>query len=108
MTSTDIVTLYVMAENEDAAVHISTALVRGKLIACANVQPGTRSIYEANGLISLENEVKVIMKTTKEKAPAAIEEIKNLHSYQVPCITVLPVIDGNPEYFEWVRNQVAD
>ncbi|UTW57372.1 divalent-cation tolerance protein CutA [Kordiimonas sp. SCSIO 12603] len=105
MTKEDCVTIYVTAESEDVAVHISTALVREKLIACANVQTGIRSIYEWDGVIQLDNEVAVTMKTVASHVDAVISKVKEMHSYGVPCITVSPIVDGNPEYLEWVARQ---
>ena len=99
------VTVYVTVESEDVAVHMATALVKQKLIACANVCPGSRSIYEFEGIIQLEKEVILFMKTTRRRVPDVISLIKEMHSYQVPCITVMPIVDGNPDYLEWVSGQ---
>lgn len=103
----DYVTMYVTAESEDVAVHIATALVREKLIACANVNPGIRSIYEWDGTIQLEKEVMIVMKTLRVRIESAIARIKELHSFEVPCITVMPIIDGNPDYMAWMEQQVG-
>lgn len=100
------VSIYMTAESEDVAVHISTSLVREKLIACANVNTGTRSIYEWDGTIQLDNEVTVIMKTTADKVDTIVERVKAMHSYQVPCIAVTPITGGNPDYFKWVSKQL--
>ena len=99
------VTVYVTAESEDVAVHMATALVKQKLIACANVCPGSRSIYEYEGIIQLEKEVVLFMKTTRRRVREVIAAIKEMHSYQVPCITVMPIVEGNPDYLDWVTGQ---
>lgn len=101
----DYVTVYVTAESEDVAVHMATAAVKSRLIACANVCPGSRSIYEYDGIIQLEKEVILFMKTSRQRVPELIAMIKEMHSYQVPCITVLPIEDGNPDYLDWVNTQ---
>ena len=108
-TSTDdeFVTVYMMTESEDVAVHMSTTLVKERLVACANVNTGTRSIYEWDGTIQLDNEVTVFMKTRASKVEAAITRIKEMHSYDVPCITVMPIIGGNPDYLSWVEAQTT-
>ena len=103
----DYVTVYVTAESEDVAVHMATAAVKQRLIACANVCPGSRSIYEYEGIIQLEKEVVLFMKTARRRVPELISMIKEMHSYQVPCITVLPITDGNPDYLEWVDSQTT-
>ncbi|WP_417457029.1 divalent-cation tolerance protein CutA [Kordiimonas sp.] len=103
----EFVTIYLMAESEDVAVHISTALVKEKLVACANVNSGTRSIYEWDGIIQLDNEITVFMKTHVSKMDAAIKRIKEMHSYEVPCITAMPIVGANADYLDWVKRQVG-
>jgi len=101
------VSVYLTAESEDVAVHISTSLVKERLVACANVSTGTRSIYEWEGIIQLENEVAVVMKTTANKVEKLVERVKEMHSYEVPCITVTDIIGGNPDYLAWVSKQTS-
>jgi len=103
----DYVSVYMTAESEDVAVHISTSLVRERLVACANVNTGTRSIYEWDGMLQLDNEVSVTMKTTLNNAQKIVERVKEMHSYEVPCVVFTPIIDGNPEYLAWVSKQVS-
>ena len=105
MMSDAIVSMYVTVESEDVAVHIATDLVKEKLVACANVQTGTRSIYEWNGLIQLDNEVTLIMKTTWELTDRVTEKILELHNYHNPCVVVHPIIGGNQKYIDWVKGQ---
>jgi periplasmic divalent cation tolerance protein len=101
----EFVSVYITTESEDVAVHISTALVRERLAACANVSTGTRSIYEWEGIIQLDNEVTLILKTTADKVEKLVERAKEIHSYDVPCITVSPIVGGNIEYLKWVASQ---
>ena len=102
------VTVYSTVENEDAAVHMATSLVREKLIACANLKSGVRSIYEMEGMIQFEGEVMLIMKSRRHLVGKVIDRIKEMHSYQTPCITIMPIIDGNPDYLSWVSVQTSD
>ena len=39
--------------------------------------------------------------------PQLIKRIKEKHSYDVPCIIAVPVVDGNPDYIEWVRAETT-
>lgn len=100
------VTIYMTAESEDAATHIGITLVKERLVACANVNAGTRSVYEYNGVLELDNEVTVYMKTRADKAEDAVARIREIHNYEVPCVTVLPILGGNPDYLRWVSAQV--
>ena len=104
----DIVTIYTLTDSEDVAVHLATTLVREKLIACANVGQAVRSVYEWNGTIQLEGEIPLFIKTNKALTKHVINRIKELHTYEVPCITVWPIIDGNDDYITWVNEQVIN
>ncbi|MBL4640110.1 MAG: divalent-cation tolerance protein CutA [Kordiimonadaceae bacterium] len=104
---TGCVTVYVTTESEDIAVHMATKLVKDRLVACVNVQTGVRSLYEWDGVIQLNNEVSLHMKTTTDKVEQLIAAVKEMHSYDVPCITVSPITDGNADYMDWVKKQVA-
>jgi periplasmic divalent cation tolerance protein len=103
----DFVEIYMTAESEDVAVHLSTTLVKERLVANANVNAGTRSIYEHDGIIQLENEVTIVMKTITDHVDSIVERVKEMHSYQVPCITVTDIMHGNPDYLSWVHRQVS-
>jgi len=103
----DFIEVYMTAESEDVAVHMATTLVKERLVACANVMKGTRSIYEWEGIIQLENEVTVIMKTTTDHVDRIVERVKEMHSYEIPCITVTDIMHGNPDYLTWVHKQVS-
>lgn len=103
--SNEFVTIYVTVENEDAAVHMVTALVKEKLIACGNLKSGMRSIYESDGIIQFENEVMIFMKSRSALVDKIIERVKEMHNYQTPCITVMPIVGGNADYFSWVTEQ---
>ncbi len=105
-SNSEYVTIFLTAESEDVAVHMATALVKKRLIACANVCPGNRSIYEYEGIIQLEREVILFLKTARRHVQNVIDLVKEMHSYDVPCITVLPITDGNPDYLAWVDQQV--
>ena len=30
------------------------------------------------------------------------------HPYDVPCVITLPIVDGNPEYLAWVRDETRE
>ncbi len=102
----EFVTVYLTAENEDMAKHIAIALIKDRLVACANVVGGMRSIYEYDGMLQLETEVLVIMKSRADKIESIKATVTDLHSYEVPCLTVLPIVGGLDPYLAWVEHQL--
>ncbi|MCL4135703.1 UNVERIFIED_CONTAM: hypothetical protein GTU68_026615 [Idotea baltica] len=85
---------------------IGKAIVQERLAACGNILSGMQSIYWWEGELVEDNEVVLIAKTTDANFQALMERIKMIHSYDVPCIISLPITDGNPDYFDWIKKSV--
>jgi len=94
--------IYVTTKDEDEAKKIGKALVEEKLAACVNIHP-IKSIYRWEGNIQEEAEVAMFVKTKAELADEVIERVKELHSYDVPCIVLLPIEKGYPDYLKWIK-----
>ena len=48
-----------------------------------------------------------MIKTSKTKFAALAKRIKQIHSYTVPEILALPVVEGNPDYLKWLNESIA-
>jgi periplasmic divalent cation tolerance protein len=93
--------VYITAKDKEEANRIGQALVEEKLAACVNIHP-IRSIFRWQGEISQEDEVAILAKTRAELVDEVMSRVKELHSYEVPCIIVLPLEKGNPDFLEWI------
>jgi periplasmic divalent cation tolerance protein len=93
--------VYITAKAEEEASVIGKALVEEKLAACVNIHP-IRSIFRWQGEINQEDEMAILAKTRAELVDEVISRVKELHSYEVPCIVVLPLEKGNPDFLEWI------
>ena len=47
-----------------------------------------------------------MIKTRMEKVPEVIKTVKENHSYDVPEVIALPIVDGNPDYLAWIDEEV--
>jgi len=81
-------------------------LLMNKLIACANIIDSVSSLFWWNDKIDKASEVLIVAKTKKTKFKRIIKEVKSLHSYDVPEIIALPIIDGNPDYLKWINDSI--
>ncbi|MBS3917598.1 MAG: divalent-cation tolerance protein CutA [Deltaproteobacteria bacterium] len=88
--------------SEEDAVKISNALVEERLAACANIVSPVRSIYRWEGKIWDEKEWLLFIKTQRKKFDELEKKVKSLHSYTVPEIIALPIIEGSSSYLEWL------
>lgn len=97
--------IYCSTSNIDEARMIAQRLLEEKLVACVNIIPTVESMYRWKGLIETEKETVLFIKTINEKVDATIKRITQLHSYDVPEIIVLSLVDGLKEYFDFLRKE---
>ena len=95
---------YITCANIKEAKKISSALVRKKLIACANIFNNVQSVFLWKKKVNLSKEIIIMGKTTKKLQTKIISEVKNLHSYEVPCIVFSKISSGNKEFLKWISN----
>ncbi len=101
----DLRLVYITAGSIDEAETIGRALVTERLAACANILPGMRTIYHWKGAVEATEEVVLIAKTRASLVPRLIARVKQAHSYDVPCVVSLPILDGNPDYLRWLAEE---
>jgi periplasmic divalent cation tolerance protein len=97
------IVVLVTCGTEDEAVEIAHALVEERLAACVNLISPVRSIYRWEGKIWDEKEWMLIIKTQKRRFEELEKKVKSLHSYSVPEIIALPVVEGFASYLKWLE-----
>jgi len=96
--------VFITASDEKEAAKIAKALVEARLAGCVNIIKDIRSIYSWQGKIEDEREVFMIVKTQKARFDSLMEKVKELHSYTVPEIIALPIIEGSEDYLKWLKD----
>jgi periplasmic divalent cation tolerance protein len=92
----------VTAENRDQAEKISTTLLSEKLIACANIISPIFSCFLWQGKVKKAEECLIIMKTKRSHFGEIALCVKSMHSYEVPEVIALPVVEGTESYLSWM------
>ena len=92
----------VTTPNEEEAAKLARILVEKRLAACANLLPKIRSFFWWEGKIDEQNEVLLVIKTTKPMLHELMETVHAHHSYQVPEIIALPILEGSEKYLNWL------
>ncbi len=95
--------VYITASGPDEADAIAAALVERRLAACVNVLGPIRSVYRWEGAVEKATEVALVAKTADDRVQDLIGAVRSMHSYDVPCIVVLPVTTGNPDFLDWIH-----
>lgn len=99
----DEIVIFITASNEDEAARIAKALVGARLAGCVDIIKNIRSIYNWQGKVEDETEVLMIVKTQKPLFDSLMKKVKELHSYTVPEIIAMPIVEGSEDYLKWLR-----
>lgn len=99
--------VYVTAGDIGEAKKIGRKLVEECLVACVNIFPIT-SIFRWKGNIDEANEFAVVLKTRSDTVKKIETMIKEIHSYDVPCIVSFDIDEGSEEYLKWINESVDE
>ena len=93
--------------NEADAARVARTLVEERLVACANLVPGARSIYRWKDQVQDEREVVVLLKTRKQDWTALLSRLHELHPYETPECVAVRIAAGAPRYMAWLDEALA-
>jgi len=88
--------------NRREAEKIACHLLEEKLIACANITGPVSSVFKWAGKVERAEEYIFLMKSRLDLFEELSETVKALHSYEVPEIIALPIVNGSSTYIEWL------
>jgi periplasmic divalent cation tolerance protein len=86
---------------------IGREVVEQRLAACVNVLPPIASIYRWKGEVERNEEILMLIKTTRERFEALREAILSMHSYELPEIIALDITAGSAPYLAWLDAAVS-
>ncbi len=100
---TDKIVVLSTCESAEQAEKLARALVEQRLAACVNIIPGMRSVYRWKGAIEDTGEFLLLIKSRRDLFDQMRLEIEKQHSYEVPEVIALPIVEGAENYLEWLR-----
>ncbi len=95
-------------QSEKEALLIAKTLVQKKLAACCSIIPKVKSVYFWNNQINEDNETLLTIKTKSNLFKEIEKEIKKLHSYKLPQIISIPILEGSKDYLNWLYDNCQD
>ena len=103
----EFIVVYVTAGSPAEGDRLARALVEERLAACVNRVVPVQSVYRWEGKLEQSEEQLLIIKTQKSLFPALEKRVRELHSYTVPEIVALPIIEGSQDYLRWLAEQTT-
>ena len=104
---TDKIVVLVTCSSAEEASRIAHALVERRLAACVNIVDGVQSVYRWKGAVEEAAERLLLVKTARSHFEALQSAIRELHSYDVPEIVALPIVEGLEAYLGWIGTSIS-
>lgn len=98
----DYIVVFITTPSFEEAKKIANYLVENKTAACVNIVEKVSSTFFWQGNIENYEESLMIIKTKRNLFGKLKEEVKKLHSYSVPEIIAMPIIEGSEDYLNWI------
>ena len=92
--------------SEEEAARIARQLVDGHIAACVNVLPKVRSFYRWEDKVQDSQECMLLIKTSRDRFAALRTVLEAAHSYELPEVIALPIVDGSPNYLDWMTKEL--
>ena len=100
---TEFIVVLVTATSKMEAQKISKVILNKRLAACVNIIPGLTSFFSWKGKIQKATELLLLIKTKKSLFKRLEKEVKAIHSYSVPELIALPILEGSKDYLDWLK-----
>ena len=104
---TDKIVVLSTCDSEESAASLARHLVEQGVAACVNILPRARSIYRWKEKTEDTSEFLLLIKSRRDLFAALRSEIEKIHTYEVPEIIALPVIDGAEAYLGWLDRELS-
>lgn len=105
---TDKIVVLSTCGSADEAEKLARSVLAQHLAACVNVIPGVRSYYRWKGAIDSADEYLLVIKSSRDRMPALLASLEKEHSYEVPEVLALPVVEGAANYLNWLHASLED
>ncbi len=97
------IVILVTAKDKAQAEKITQTLLDNHLIACGNIINSVSSSFYWLGKIDHAEECLIVMKSRIDLFEEVVEHVRGMHSYEVPEVLALPIVEGSKAYFDWMN-----
>ena len=105
---TDKIVVLNTCDSAEEAERLARGLVDQRLAACVTVIDRARSFYRWNGAVADASEWLLVIKSSRPLFDRLRAAIESAHSYELPEVIALPVVEGSPNYLAWLDREMPD
>jgi len=105
---TDKIVVLSTCASEEEAERLARSMVEQRLAACVNVIPRMRSYYRWKGMLESTEEWLLVIKSSRDRFERLLAALEKAHSYEVPEVLALPVVDGAANYLSWLEKGLRE
>jgi len=96
------------ADNKQTLVDIADSLIGQRIAACVQILGPISSHYQWKGEAASSTEWRAEIKTRQCLFDRVAQSISEIHSYELPEIIALDIVDCSHEYQQWIYDQTTD
>ena len=105
---TDKIVVLNTCEKQEEAEALARLLIEQQLAACVSIVPRVRSFYRWKGAVESSEEFLLLIKSSRPLFDQLKAAIEKAHSYEIPEILALPVVDGAEQYLSWLQENLRE
>lgn len=105
---TDKIVVLSTCSTEEEAERLARLLVEARVAACVSVIPRMRSFYRWKGAIESTEECLLLIKSSRARFESLRISLEAAHSHEVPELLALPVVEGSPNYMNWLTDNLSE
>ncbi|MBO5738562.1 divalent-cation tolerance protein CutA [bacterium] len=98
----DIIMIYCTVPNKKLAKNITKVIMKHKLAACVSMVENVKSVFSWDSEICEEKEIMMMIKTRRDNYGKIKLVIEDMHSYSIPEIIAVPIVDCSEDYLKWL------
>ncbi len=99
---TDKIVIVSTCASEEEGERLGRMLVNASLAGCVTVLPRARSYYRWKGQVESAEECVLLIKSSRSLFEEIRVAFEKAHSYEVPELLAIPVVDGAENYMLWL------
>lgn len=99
---TELCELVITAPDPEWLHSFTRGLVADRLASSVHNFTPVRSTYRWRDELHDRIEGRASLHTRRSLIPQIVERARSAHPYEVPGLSARPIVDGNPDYLEWI------